>query len=234
MASAKQSQFRWDRQDRRRGLSRQTKPICLGRAEKTIAKGGGLDAATRGGQACKTKPISRFRIADCGLRTGDRFVARRRSSNLPSRGRAGRLCETNPISGGRDSLLFHCPIILPFPSGANRAKQSQTWAGWDVWGSARQEGAKGAKRTQLSPPAEEEVGLPTPNLFGVAQGRLYEEPLGPIAQNKANLGRSLKLEVSSVKTGEAVVRTLHFLLHTSNSAGGHSAKQSQFRKEFQV
>jgi hypothetical protein len=50
----------------------------------------------------------------------------------------------------------------------------------------------------------------------------------PIVRNKANWGRSFKFEVSSVKTGKAVVGTSHFLLRTSNSAEGRSYKRSQF------
>jgi len=42
----------------RSGVLRQTNPICGRRAGKTIAKAGGLDAATREGQTCETKPIS--------------------------------------------------------------------------------------------------------------------------------------------------------------------------------
>jgi hypothetical protein len=34
--------------------------------------------------------------------------------------------------------------------GANHAKQSQTWAGWDIWGMVRQGGANCAKQSQLA------------------------------------------------------------------------------------
>jgi len=54
------------------------------------------------------------------------------------------------------------------------------------------------------------AGTPNPRRVGGA----------PIVRNKANWGRSFKFEVSSVKTGEAVVETSHFLLHTSNSVEG--------------
>ncbi len=40
--------------------------------------------------------------------------------------------------------------------GVNRAKQSQTWAGWGTWRMARQGGANGAKQTQFGVPSHEE------------------------------------------------------------------------------
>jgi hypothetical protein len=80
---------------------------------------------------------------------------------LPARGPIVR----NKANLGRQDLLsFHYPIIPPFqadadcakqsqfsatPGGArprgrgtwgNRAKRSQTWAGWDIWGTAHRGG----------------------------------------------------------------------------------------------
>jgi hypothetical protein len=51
-------------------------------------------------RSCETKPIPRFRIADCGLRIQDGPAA----GHLPARARAGGLYETKPIPGlaGRD------------------------------------------------------------------------------------------------------------------------------------
>ncbi len=68
-----------------------------------------------GACSCKTKPISRLRISDWGLRIGDRLAARRWLRGLPPRARhadgakrtqfgrsdpvpEGKMCKTNPIS----------------------------------------------------------------------------------------------------------------------------------------
>ncbi len=84
-----------------------------------------------GGQMCKTNPIPRFRISDCGLRIGGRLPAGR--PVWPSA--QGRLCETKPNLGGpgylRDgtwgSLLRKTNPILPVSRRpeANRAKRTQ-------------------------------------------------------------------------------------------------------------
>jgi hypothetical protein len=71
-----------------------------------------------------------FSIANCGLATDLR--------------RDNRLCKTNPIPGYARGTR---------PGGrrtrGNRAKQSQTWAGWDTWGKVHQ-GANCAKQSQFS------------------------------------------------------------------------------------
>jgi hypothetical protein len=101
---------------------------------------------------------------------------------LPARGPIVR----NKANLGRQDLLsFHYPIIPPFQAGAdcakqsqfsatpggarprgggtrgNPAKRSQTWAGWDIWGTAHGE-ANGTKQSQLGRPA----GIAGRNLDG--------------------------------------------------------------------
>jgi hypothetical protein len=70
---------------------------------------------------------------DFGERIGNRSVACR-----PGPARAG--CTNKANFGKRTGR------------GADYAKQSQTWAGWDIWGMARQRGANYEKRTQSADP----------------------------------------------------------------------------------
>ena len=65
----------------------------------------------------------------------------------------GRLCPWVPIMGVTPMLLY-ADREIGVPGRANRAKQSQTWANWGIWGTAcrRRPGsprAKCAKRSQL-------------------------------------------------------------------------------------
>ncbi len=94
---------------------------------------------------------------DFGLRIAEWMQKNCRGASQPS---AGPVVQTNPIA--RSGAPRRCR-----PVGCTLG------------------GARCAKRTQF-PPLAEEVGLPTPNPFALAQGRLYEEPQGSRMQNKLN------------------------------------------------
>jgi len=81
----------------------QTNPVGPRRAGKTIAKAGGLDAATRHtAQTCKTKPISGGTGGTRALYKQTQFLPLCRSSNR--RSREGKSCETKPNLGGLGDL----------------------------------------------------------------------------------------------------------------------------------
>jgi hypothetical protein len=61
------------------------------------------------------------------------------------------------------------------------AKQSQTWAGWDIWGTTRQEGANRAKQTQFARRCRVGRGL-----GGVGRGELCET--NPISPERPGMG----------------------------------------------
>lgn len=81
--------------------------------------------------------------------------------------RAARACQTKPIGGewsrqtkpvGRRGVagrnipafpLFQYSIIPAFQSDADHAKQTQTWAGWVIWGTVRGRGDC-AKQSQFA------------------------------------------------------------------------------------
>ena len=97
----------------------QTNPIRPGRAGKTIAKAGGLDAATRRSQSCQTNPISAEATRGASAlwkRNYGKLTSKRGStkqSQFASLSRRGG--GTGPKGEGRQSRV----------AGANRAKRTQ-------------------------------------------------------------------------------------------------------------
>jgi hypothetical protein len=59
--------------------------------------------------------------------------------------REGQSCKTNPIFATSGGSRAGTPNLRR----ADCAKRSQTWAGWDIWGTARRGRPNGAKRTQF-------------------------------------------------------------------------------------
>jgi hypothetical protein len=136
---AKQSQFPAEQKEGQRlGGKRVMVNGISDRPQQNEAKLGrpGVSGGWRGwSQSCKAKPI-------CGgVNRPARGVGctNKANSGLPGWRQRGLLCETKPIWGcaGRDPQ-------------ADYAKRSQTWAGWDIWGTARPGRPNGAKRTQFS------------------------------------------------------------------------------------
>jgi hypothetical protein len=142
---------------------------CAGRNVQNKAKLG-QDGESGGrrtgrGESCETKPISRSRISDCGLRIGDRPAADLLYKQTQFPARAGRARGQRGVGRGpnmqnepkfgrggrREPPLFQYSIVPPFQSDGNYEKQSQIWAGWDIWGTARQRGANCARQSQFRP-----------------------------------------------------------------------------------
>jgi hypothetical protein len=96
----------------------------------------------------------------------------------------------------------------------NRAKRSQTWAGWDIWGTA----PRGGELCETKP-------IPGKAGRDEARGTWGE---GLIMQNEPNSKRSLRCKVSSVKSGKPggqpseglLLQTSHLGSQTHNSAFG--------------
>jgi hypothetical protein len=105
----------------------QNKPNLPSQAEKAIVKAQGLGDATRQGVAAPNKPNSRH--------TGYPSISLLYHSTGPAR---YRLRKTKSISESRR--------VGP---AADYAKQSQTWAGWDIWRRASRGRANGAEQTQF-------------------------------------------------------------------------------------
>jgi hypothetical protein len=81
-------------------------------------------------------------------------------------------------AGRPDTPPFHCSIIPVLQSDPDHAKRSQTWAGWDIWGTARQGGANGTKRTQSAA-----------GVLPVEIPPVFHHPNIPVVQNEANFPR---------------------------------------------
>jgi hypothetical protein len=206
---------------RRSGVLRQTNPICGSRAGKTIAKAGGLDAATHGANVRNEANLPGYAARDEARGTGDERQMRK----------------TNPI------------LPVSRHPEANRAKRSQFLDfGLRIadWGQTCGATADCAKRTQFQTmPGGRGLGAIMRNEANseqVGRGRPTHEET--IMQNKAKPGQarvsggwrwgsSLRKTcetkpicggVSSVKTGKAVVGASNFTHYTSNSAEGRSCK----------
>jgi hypothetical protein len=117
---------------------------------------------------------------------------------------AGLLVQTNPIPGGRDTPPFHCSIIPPFQSDADRAKRSQFPAGP---GGTKD---KCAKRTQFGGES-------------CKTNPISEEVLSVKCQVLSRASRA-----SSRRSPPASNFTLR-TLPERRLAGTNRAKQSQFR-----
>jgi hypothetical protein len=126
MICAKQSQFRHGSQGLAWGHPCETNPICL------TPTGG-----TTGGQLLLALGINvRNEPNSAGRGPGGRNV--QNEPNLE-----GKSCETNPISAVAavgSPQYSGISIIPPFQSDADCAKQTQTWAGRGIWGTADQAG----------------------------------------------------------------------------------------------
>ncbi len=114
------------------------------------------------GKRCKTNPI-------WGGNAGASGTERAKRTQFPGWGWVGRyfrderrLCETNPISAtpgggrglrgaGREANVRNEPNFEQ-PDRDRRpncAKQSQIWAGWDIWGAAHQGGGRLCKTNPI-------------------------------------------------------------------------------------
>jgi len=186
--SAKQSQFAampWGTEPQRQTTRapRKTKPILEGIG----VQGSGVSSPTPDPRpltpvlSCETKPISAgaklklSRLQEKRYVVCSRLIGSEKQSQFPAGtgwgvawGTRGVGCCTN-----KPNSCHYVDPEIGVPGRANCAKQTQfldCGLGTDF-----RQAANRAKRTQLSPPAEE-VGLPTPNPFAGAQGRLHEEP----------------------------------------------------------
>jgi hypothetical protein len=83
------------------------------------------------------KCAKRTQFFDCGLRILDCGF---RKACGPPPGLAGLAVQTNPIGRSRSCKTKPISSTLTPTRGRNWAKQSQTWAGWDIWRTARQGG----------------------------------------------------------------------------------------------
>jgi hypothetical protein len=114
---AKRTQFGWSA-GVSEGEMRKTNPICPAERPPTVWAG----------RTVQNEPNS---------------LQRRVGRDPRGVGRGGKLCKTNPISptGTRGECAKQTQFRRAQPrGGADRAKQSQTWAAWDIWVTARQGG----------------------------------------------------------------------------------------------
>jgi len=110
------------------------------------------DRRSREGKSCETKPnlgapaVSGGRRVD-GARCGkqSQFPAGPGGTGSGDEDREGQSCKTNPIFATSGGSRAGTPNLRR----ADCAKRSQTWAGWDIWGTARRGRPNGAKRTQF-------------------------------------------------------------------------------------
>jgi len=171
----------------------QTKPIRPRQAGKTIAKAGGLDAATRHtGQACETKPIPRWRPGSKSGATRSRIGA-----DLPPPARAGRLCKTKPIGpGARRDRDLRARNVRNKPNLERRSCETKPiWAGragsggtecakWAQFPASRDAGTPNcAKQSQLAPGRRRARTCPEP-----AEGTPNPRGAGAVVRNKAISG----------------------------------------------
>ena len=117
---------------------------------------------SREGQSCETKPILQLRIAD-----------------------SRQTC-------GRDTPPFQYSIIPLFRPDANRAKQTQTWAGWDIWGTMH----RGSQSCNTKPISGVRTGEPRGRLYKQSQFRRR------IRRGKCSWEKELWLIVHATRLGE--------------------------------
>ncbi len=149
------------------GSVAQTKPIPGGNAPpfhysiippfQFPASPGGVGPGgrgTRGNRVKRTqfggvKCAKRSQFLDYGLRIRDRPAAGRPPC-APPRACAGQSCKTKPIAPARPGMGAGCRGCEA-PPESDCAKRSQTWAKWDIWGTAHHGRADCAKRSQFRP-----------------------------------------------------------------------------------
>ena len=103
-----------------------------------------------GGPGTRGKCAKQTQFSDCGLGPdlaappGGADCAKQTQFFWSGGAPGGETCETKPILAARRRSRAGTPD----PRRGDYAKQSQTWAGWDVWG-AREERANHAKQSQF-------------------------------------------------------------------------------------
>ncbi len=219
---------------------RQTNPIRARGARKTIAKAGGLDAATPEGTNVPNEPnLPPAALGPAGpiVRNKANFrrdqtrqtnpisclhAGRRRArQRCPSRCHWTKACKTKPIPSrpkrGTTPLLERSYAELAIQRAS--AKQSQFAAGPR---GPRPAGRGPWDAVQTKPICPRRIGMAITRAFGLDDATGQETNV----QNEPNFGGSFEFGVPSVKMGKVAVRASDFTLPTGPQTV--RAKQSQF------